>query len=87
MFQTGHKNYNHLRQFTQSHVIHTRSVRIIFSVSSGNSYRVQFYDLKVIRLLYLLKVHSMNLLEDEAPFAGTLLQKHQTETLSVCTKT
>ena len=38
----------------------------VFPWSSANSYPVQFYDLKFIRNLYLLKFLSMSLLEDKA---------------------
>ena len=38
-----------------------------------DSHTVQFFDLKVVRNLYLSNILSMNLLEDEVLFAETLL--------------
>lgn len=50
-------------------------ILVLLQYTSGNSYPVQFYDLKIIRNLHsrvLVSVLSMNLSEDEV-----LLQKYQ----------
>ena len=53
MFQIkSHKNYNHPHQFIQSHILILVLLKSSFSINSGNSYSVQFYDIKVIGNLY-----------------------------------
>ena len=66
MFQFVHKGiFYHLSQLTQSYVINFSLFECSFLISSGNFYPVQFYDVKDIKNLYLLKVPFMSLLEDE----------------------